>query len=82
MIRDLLLRGIKQQELLKVVASNCSLAVLQNLLSLLHCLRNLVLKLQEGSLKHTPVIQSAAVNCNTFFYLTFTVEFKCTKLNG
>lgn len=33
MIRDLLLRGIKQQELFKVAASNCSLAVLQNLLS-------------------------------------------------
>lgn len=35
MSRDLLLRGIKQQELFKVVASNCSLAVLQNLLSYL-----------------------------------------------
>lgn len=33
MIRDLLLRGIKQQELFKVTSSNCSLAVAENLVS-------------------------------------------------
>lgn len=33
MIRDLLLRGIKQQELFKVTSSNCSLAVPDNVVS-------------------------------------------------
>lgn len=65
MIRDLLLRGIKQQELFKVTSSNCSLAVPENFLYLnfpslatLETLlgKPLVLKAQEESIKHNSML--------------------------
>lgn len=65
MIRDLLLRGIKQQELFKVTSSNCSVAVPENFLYLnfpslatLETLfgKPLVLEAQEESIKHNSML--------------------------
>lgn len=72
MIRDLLLRGIKQQVFFKVTSLNCRLAVPENLISELplpSCAGNisletfgsflgkpLVLKAQEENLKHNSVL--------------------------
>lgn len=71
MIRDLLLRGIKQQVFLKVTSLNCRLAVPENLVSELPLPsytgniswetfgsllgKPLILKVREENLKHNPV---------------------------
>lgn len=64
MIRDLLLRGIKQQVFFKVTSLNCSLAVPENLilnfpsLPTLETLlgKPLVLKAWEENLKHNSML--------------------------
>lgn len=64
MIRDLLLRGIKQQVFFKVTSLNCRLAVPENLISELPSLptletflrKPLILKAQKENLKHNSVL--------------------------
>lgn len=64
MIRDLLLRGIKQQVFFKVTSLNCRLAVPENLISELPSLpiletflrKSLIFKAQKDNLKHNSVL--------------------------